>query len=72
MSKRCDCCGKVIPTGSEYISVTFMGVKNMEKLFGTSELDFCSFECLVKFWSKQEVKQNARARCSYNKNIRYL
>jgi hypothetical protein len=34
-----------------------MGVENMEKLFGTSELDFCSFECLVKFWSKQEGKR---------------
>jgi hypothetical protein len=56
MSRKCDCCGKTIPLGSNYIHVIFNGVKNMEELFGTSELDFCSFECLVKFWSKRKAK----------------
>jgi hypothetical protein len=61
MSRKCDYCGKIIPTGSNYIRVTFIGVKNMEKLFRTSELDFCSFECLVEFWSEQEEERHKKA-----------
>jgi hypothetical protein len=54
MSRKCDYCGKIIRPGSPYVNVNFAGVENMEKLFKNSELDFCSFECLVKFWSKQQ------------------
>ena len=53
MSRMCDNCKKVIPLGDDYISVRFIGVKEMEELFHTLELDFCSLKCLVLFWSKQ-------------------
>jgi hypothetical protein len=49
MTRRCDCCGRIIPLGKPHVELLFIGIENMEKLFKTQELDFCSFECLVKF-----------------------
>jgi len=54
MTRICDNCKKTIPLGTNKIAVRFSGLKDMEKLFKTSELDFCSLQCLILFWSKNE------------------
>jgi len=54
MSRICDNCKKQIPLGTYFIRVNFIGIKYMEKLFGGSELDFCSLTCLATFWELKE------------------
>jgi len=56
MTRVCDFCKKIIPLGENHIEVRFIGVKQMENLFKSTELDFCSLSCLVQFWSDKKVK----------------
>lgn len=53
MTRRCDKCQKIIPLGSNYIEVRFIGMEKVEALFKTSQLDFCSLKCLVSYWEQQ-------------------
>ena len=61
MSRICDWCKKEIKLGDKHIEVRFIGLKNLERIFGLSSVDFCSLTCMVsKFTSKvipQEVKE---------------
>ena len=52
MSRNCNECKREIPFGSDHIEVKFIGIKEMEQLYKTNHLNFCSFLCLVKFWSR--------------------
>lgn len=57
MTRHCDNCDKVIPAGSNYISVTSIGVSDFKKLFGSDSLDFCKITCLSNYWSKKSDTQ---------------
>jgi len=52
MTRICDNCKEPINLGANFIKVNFTGMKDMKKMFKTSELDFCSKECLILFWGK--------------------
>lgn len=54
MTRRCDNCQKIIPLGVNHIEVRFIGMGKVEELFKTSQLDFCSLQCLVIYWGKQK------------------
>lgn len=53
MTRKCDNCDKTIPLGDNHIEVRFVGIKEAEKLFKATQLDFCSLKCLVVFWSNK-------------------
>jgi len=53
MTRICDNCKKIIPLGEGHVEVRFIGVKQMVDLFKVTELDFCSFLCLVRFWANK-------------------
>jgi len=54
MTRICDNCKQTIPLGQNLIQLTFTGMKEMTKLFGVNQLDFCKMECLVIFLTKQK------------------
>lgn len=53
MSKFCDNCNKIIPLGVNHIEVRFIGMKDVERLFKSSQLDFCKLTCLEEYWSEK-------------------
>jgi len=54
MTRICDNCKKTIPLGQNLIQLSFTGIKEMVKLFGVTQLDFCKMECLIIFLTKHE------------------
>ena len=58
MTRRCDNCGELIPLGSNYIEVKFIGIKEAEALFKVSQLDFCSLKCLIIYWGDKKYNKH--------------
>jgi len=51
MSRVCNNCKNIIPSGANHIEVRFVGMENVKKFFKDTLLDFCSLKCLVIYWS---------------------
>lgn len=54
MTRICDKCKKVIKLGQKHIEVRFIGMRDLEKLFKSTELDFCCLVCLEGYWNNAD------------------